>query len=69
MISSHNPTCSSVGCPAWERGGAAPGLHVRSRGLVPVRDSKVPSGPVLSFPASSFSSFLMGVKEGTFGAV
>ncbi|MEU8030816.1 DUF397 domain-containing protein [Streptomyces sp. NPDC049099] len=23
---------------------------VRSRGLVPVRDSKVPSGPVLSFP-------------------
>ncbi|WP_189146917.1 DUF397 domain-containing protein [Streptomyces lacrimifluminis] len=35
---------------------------VASRGLVPVRDSKNPSGPVLGFPVDAFSSFVDGVN-------
>lgn len=37
-----------------------------SRGLVPVRDSKDPGGPVLAFPADAFASFVAGVKAGEF---
>ncbi|MGF0168596.1 DUF397 domain-containing protein [Streptomyces albidoflavus] len=39
---------------------------VASHGTVPVRDSKVSSGPVLSVPAAAFSSFVEGVKAGGF---
>ncbi|MGW6743356.1 DUF397 domain-containing protein [Streptomyces sp. NPDC055025] len=39
---------------------------VVSRGVVPVRDSKDPSGPVLSVPAGAFASFVAGVKAGEF---
>ncbi|MEW2112136.1 DUF397 domain-containing protein [Streptomyces albidoflavus] len=39
---------------------------VASHGTVPVRDSKVVSGPVLSVPAAAFSSFVAGVKAGEF---
>ncbi|RXS78918.1 DUF397 domain-containing protein [Streptomyces sp. TM32] len=42
---------------------------VAERGVVPVRDSKTPSGPVLSLPADAFSSFVAGVKTGEFGTV
>ncbi|MFJ6431311.1 DUF397 domain-containing protein [Streptomyces sp. NPDC091416] len=42
---------------------------VASRGIVPVRDSKVPAGPVLRVPAASFASFVAGVKGGDFGSV
>ncbi|WP_030242706.1 DUF397 domain-containing protein [Streptomyces sp. NRRL S-350] len=35
-------------------------------GVVPVRDSKDPEGPVLLFPADAWSSFLAGVKGGEF---
>ncbi|MFJ9621018.1 DUF397 domain-containing protein [Streptomyces sp. NPDC101181] len=35
---------------------------VASRGIVPVRDSKDTSGPVLSFPADAFSAFVAGVQ-------
>ncbi|MGW2515205.1 DUF397 domain-containing protein [Streptomyces scopuliridis] len=42
---------------------------VVSRGVVPVRDSKDPSGPVLDFPASSFASFVAGIKAGTLDTV
>ncbi|WP_327694459.1 DUF397 domain-containing protein [Streptomyces sp. NBC_00459] len=45
---------------------------VASRGLVPVRDSKEPNGPVLGFPVDAFSFFVKGVKGvqgGEFGAV
>ncbi|MCX5142376.1 DUF397 domain-containing protein [Streptomyces sp. NBC_00338] len=41
---------------------------VAARGFVPVRDSKVPAGPVLSIPAASFASFVAGVKGGDFDA-
>ncbi|MEW2635745.1 DUF397 domain-containing protein [Streptomyces sp. NPDC048389] len=42
---------------------------VASRGVVPVRDSKNPTGPVLDFPAGSFASFVASVKSGEFGTV
>ncbi|BAU83264.1 hypothetical protein SLA_2336 [Streptomyces laurentii] len=35
---------------------------VASRGVVPVRDSKVVDGPVLEVSAAAFSSFVAGVK-------
>ncbi|MGW1687994.1 DUF397 domain-containing protein [Streptomyces albidoflavus] len=38
---------------------------VAPHGVVPVRDSKVLSGPVLTVPAAAFSSFVAGVKAGT----
>ncbi|MFE7278429.1 DUF397 domain-containing protein [Streptomyces sp. NPDC057623] len=40
-----------------------------SRGLVPVRDSKNPNGPVLSLPADAFSSFVASVKARELGAI
>ncbi|MFJ3744583.1 DUF397 domain-containing protein [Streptomyces albidoflavus] len=39
---------------------------VPTHNLVPVRDSKTPSGTVLTFPATAFSSFVAGVKAGEF---
>ena len=33
-------------------------------GLIPVRDSKRPSGPALVFPASGWGSFVEAVKRG-----
>ncbi|WP_445394721.1 DUF397 domain-containing protein [Streptomyces sp. LE64] len=45
-------------CVEWAPGGAA------VTGAVPVRDSKVPVGPVLSFPVAAFSSFVAGVRAG-----
>ncbi|MCZ7414618.1 MULTISPECIES: DUF397 domain-containing protein [unclassified Streptomyces] len=40
-----------------------------TRGVVPVRDSKNPSGPVLNVPADAFSAFVAGVKAEEFGAI
>ncbi|MFD9858344.1 DUF397 domain-containing protein [Streptomyces alboflavus] len=37
---------------------------VAARGIVPVRDSKHPDGPVLAVPASAFADFVGGVKDG-----
>ncbi|MFD7897520.1 DUF397 domain-containing protein [Streptomyces sp. NPDC059743] len=37
-----------------------------SCGVVPVRDSKNPGGPVLDVPAGAFASFVAGVKAGEF---
>ncbi|MFE5164901.1 DUF397 domain-containing protein [Streptomyces sp. NPDC056697] len=34
--------------------------------VVPVRDSKNPSGPALVFPPSSWASFISAVKGGEF---
>ncbi|WIY78134.1 DUF397 domain-containing protein [Streptomyces anulatus] len=38
-------------------------------GIVPVRDSKDVSGPVLTVPATAFSAFVAGVRAGDFGTV
>jgi hypothetical protein len=35
---------------------------VALRGVVPVRDSKNPGGPVLDLPAGAFASFVTSVK-------
>ncbi|MEU6157570.1 DUF397 domain-containing protein [Streptomyces sp. NPDC047130] len=40
-----------------------------SRGVVPVRDSKNPAGPVVAVPAASFARFVAGIKAGAFDAV
>ncbi|MFD3802140.1 DUF397 domain-containing protein [Streptomyces sp. NPDC058611] len=37
---------------------------IASRGVVPVRDSKNPGGPVLDFAPSVFAAFVAGVKGG-----
>ncbi|MFJ4768791.1 DUF397 domain-containing protein [Streptomyces uncialis] len=52
---------SGGSCVEW-----AP-AYVSATGLVPVRDSKSPSGPVLDIPAYAFASFVAGVKAGEFG--
>ncbi|MFI5804586.1 DUF397 domain-containing protein [Streptomyces sp. NPDC051561] len=39
------------------------------RGVVPVRDSKSPSGPVLNPSAGAFSAFVAGIKTGTLGLI
>ncbi|MFB6875147.1 DUF397 domain-containing protein [Streptomyces sp. NPDC056323] len=41
---------------------------VGSFGIVPVRDSKSPSGPVLNTSPTAFAAFVAGVKDGEFGA-
>ncbi|MER7725581.1 DUF397 domain-containing protein [Streptomyces sp. NPDC096323] len=40
---------------------------VAPRGIVPVRDSKNPTGPVLTLPVDAFASFVAGVKRGDLG--
>ncbi|AGK79935.1 DUF397 domain containing protein [Streptomyces microflavus DSM 40593] len=40
-----------------------------SRGIVPVRDSKVVGGPVVGLRAAAFSAFVAGVRVGAFDAV
>ncbi|ARF61605.1 DUF397 domain-containing protein [Streptomyces violaceoruber] len=40
-----------------------------SRGIVPVRDSKVMDGPVVSVPVTAFAAFVAGVQGGTFDTV
>ncbi|WP_030574420.1 DUF397 domain-containing protein [Streptomyces aureocirculatus] len=42
---------------------------VAAHGIVPVRDSKHPNGPVLTVHAEAFSSFVGGLKTGQFGTV
>ncbi|MEV7773341.1 DUF397 domain-containing protein [Kitasatospora sp. NPDC086791] len=37
-------------------------------GLVPVRDSKDPQGPVLVFPVSAWEAFVVAVREGDLSA-
>ncbi|MCX4708679.1 DUF397 domain-containing protein [Streptomyces griseus] len=40
-----------------------------SRGIVPVRDSKVVGGPVVEVPVTAFAAFVAGVQGGTFDTV
>ncbi|MFF8614892.1 DUF397 domain-containing protein [Streptomyces sp. NPDC015350] len=42
---------------------------VAPHGIVPVRDSKNPHGPVLATSPTSFAAFVAGVKAGEFGTV
>ncbi|MFF3735364.1 DUF397 domain-containing protein [Streptomyces sp. NPDC002476] len=38
-----------------------------AHGIVPVRDSKNPNGPVLNTTTDAFASFVTGIKSGEFG--
>ncbi|MGW2514420.1 DUF397 domain-containing protein [Streptomyces scopuliridis] len=40
-----------------------------SHGVVPVRDSKNPTGPTLNVQAGAFASFVAGIKAGTLDTV
>ncbi|MFF2221922.1 DUF397 domain-containing protein [Streptomyces globisporus] len=40
-----------------------------TRGIVPVRDSKVMGGPVVAVPVIAFAAFVAGVQGGTFDTV
>ncbi|GFH39032.1 MULTISPECIES: DUF397 domain-containing protein [Streptomyces] len=42
---------------------------IATRGVVPVRDSKNPTGPVLALRADSFASFVASVKGEEFNNV
>ncbi|MGW2182026.1 DUF397 domain-containing protein [Streptomyces sp. NPDC001732] len=42
---------------------------VAPHGVVPVRDSKNPGGPVLNTSPTAFATFVTGVKAGEFGTV
>ncbi|MYV63847.1 DUF397 domain-containing protein [Streptomyces sp. SID4931] len=58
---------------------SSPEAHLRNevgsslaatRGIVPVRDSKVmEDGPVVAVPVTAFSAFVAGVRGGTFDTV
>ncbi|MEU9609513.1 DUF397 domain-containing protein [Streptomyces sp. NPDC048057] len=39
--------------------------YASAAGVVPVRDSKVPAGPVLRVPADAFATFVAGIKDGS----
>ncbi|MEV7770170.1 DUF397 domain-containing protein [Kitasatospora sp. NPDC086791] len=43
----------------------APGIP----GILPVRDSKDPHGPQLTFDTQAWQSFITGVKAGEFGTI
>ncbi|GAB7032996.1 DUF397 domain-containing protein [Streptomyces sp. NPDC021749] len=40
---------------------------ITSRGVVPVRDSKAPHGPVLTIETAAWSSFVVAVQADRFG--
>jgi hypothetical protein len=48
-------------CLEWAPSRVAP------TGVVPVRDSKRPGGPVLAFGAAAFAGFVSAVRAGEFG--
>ncbi|MFI1825142.1 DUF397 domain-containing protein [Streptomyces sp. NPDC020412] len=58
-VKSSYSTDNGGACVEW-----APS-HASATGVVPVRDSKVPAGPVLSVPVTAFAAFVAGVKNGT----
>lgn len=59
--------------PRWfkssysDNGGACVEVATRDgSGVVPVRDSKDPSGPALTFTSTAWASFVSGVRKGDF---
>ncbi|MFJ8437181.1 DUF397 domain-containing protein [Kitasatospora sp. NPDC094019] len=52
-----------------DNGGQCVEIALDAPGLVPVRDSKDPSGPALAFPADAWRAFVLALQAGEFGAV
>ncbi|MFE9429240.1 DUF397 domain-containing protein [Kitasatospora sp. NPDC006697] len=50
-----------------DNGGACIEVAANVPTVVPVRDSKDPEGPSLTFSAEGFTAFIAGVKGGVFG--
>ncbi|MEU1282575.1 DUF397 domain-containing protein [Streptomyces sp. NPDC005805] len=48
-------------------GGACVEVSDDFHAVVPVRDSKVPHGPVLVFPAAGWTSFVGALRDGQLG--
>lgn len=70
MASMTNPMASPLS--GWRKSSYSNGdsgscLEVQDDhpGAVPVRDSKVPSGPALLIPAAGWSSFVTAVRDGS----
>lgn len=70
MISSEHTPASAAVFRQWRKssysgGGNGDCLEVSDgHAVVPVRDSKRPDSPALTFPTGSWSSFVAGVKAG-----
>lgn len=65
---------SDLSAVAWRRssysnsdGGQCVEISDDLAAVVPVRDSKAPHGPTLTFPADDWSSFVAAVKNGRLG--
>ncbi|GAA1961153.1 DUF397 domain-containing protein [Kitasatospora viridis] len=52
-----------------QNGGNCVEVATNFPGTAPVRDSKDPEGPSLTFPSSSFATFLTALKAGAFPAI
>ncbi|WP_329570661.1 DUF397 domain-containing protein [Kitasatospora sp. NBC_01266] len=52
-----------------ENGGNCLEVATNFTGVVPVRDSKDPSGPALAVTVAAWASFVAEVKAGEFGTV
>ncbi|MEU3571940.1 DUF397 domain-containing protein [Kitasatospora sp. NPDC036755] len=61
--------------PAWfkssysDNGGACVEMAANVPDVVPVRDSKDPDGPRLTFSPAGWSAFVAGVQAGDFGTI
>ncbi|MFH7596569.1 DUF397 domain-containing protein [Streptomyces racemochromogenes] len=59
---------TSTESPCWftssysNNGGQCVEVATNLPGVVPVRDSKTPGGPVLTFRAEAFAAFVAGIK-------
>ncbi|KAB1989127.1 DUF397 domain-containing protein [Streptomyces triticiradicis] len=65
---------TDLSAASWRRsshsnqdGGACVEVSDDFAGVVPVRDSKVPHGPVLVFPDAGWTSFVSAVRSGRLG--
>jgi hypothetical protein len=63
-----------VSTPEWfkssysSNGGDCVEVAANIPSTIPVRDSKDPEGPFLTFSPEGFAAFVAGVKSGEFGA-
>ncbi|MER6049764.1 DUF397 domain-containing protein [Streptomyces sp. NPDC001793] len=74
MVSSKGIVANSSTLTGWYKSSHSGGdqgecLEVaRGHAHVPVRDSKRPTGPALTFPPASWSAFVTAVSRGEFSA-
>ncbi|MBD3932275.1 DUF397 domain-containing protein [Streptomyces chumphonensis] len=64
----HAARCGSGSRRSAMRSACARSHRRATTGIVPVRDSKSPAGPVLNVSAAAFTTFVAGVKARQLGA-